>query len=107
LAKNNTLEKAKAEMDTASKAAQADSRAKSRTPAKKETSSQGNTQAAVAKLTEPAKPAPPKTANLFDVSAPATSPIAASAESEEDSEHFEETDDQVPVEEAEELDDAA
>jgi PRTRC genetic system protein E len=55
----NTLEKAKAEMDAASKAAQAEARAKSKTPAKTAPPNTEVTQnAPTAKPAEPAKPAP-------------------------------------------------
>jgi PRTRC genetic system protein E len=67
----NTLEKAKAEMDAASKAAQAEARAKSKTPAKTAPPNSEVTQyAPTAKPAEPAKPAPQKPASLFDVPAP-------------------------------------
>jgi PRTRC genetic system protein E len=104
----NTLEKAKAEMDAASKATQAEARAKSKTSTKPVPPKLENAQpAATAKPTEPTKPAPLKTASLFDVSTQAATQIAEPAESEKDSESFVEIDDDEPVEEAEELDDAA
>jgi PRTRC genetic system protein E len=104
----NTLEKAKAEMDAASKAAQAEARAKSKTTAKPAVpKTEGTQPAATAKPPEPVKPAPPKTASLFDQPAPAATPAATPAESEEDDEPFMEIDDDEPVEDAEELDDAA
>jgi PRTRC genetic system protein E len=104
----NTLEKAKAEMDAASKAAQAEARAKSKTVGKKEPpKAESNQPAKNAKPPEPVKPAPLKPQSLFDVSAPAGTPTAAPLESEEDSEPFVETEDDEPVEDAEELDDAA
>jgi hypothetical protein len=53
------------------------------------------------------KPAPLKTASLFDLPAPAATPTAAPAESEEDSEPFVEIEEDEPMEDAEELDDAA
>ncbi len=104
----NTLEKAKAEMDAASKAAQAEARAKSKTatrsvPAKTEVLQN----APAAKPVEPVKAAPQKSASLFDMPpAPATTPTAAPVESEDDP-GFAEIDDDEPIEEAEELDDAA
>ncbi len=104
----NTLEKAKAEMDAASKAAQAEARAKSKTatksvPPKTEVSQNDPT----TRPAEPAKPAPPKTASLFDLPAPAVEPTATPDESEEDDEPFVEIEDEEPVEDPEELDDAA
>ena len=93
----NTLEKAKAEMDAASKAAQAEARARSKTA----------TRSVPAKPVEPVKAAPQKSASLFDMPpAPATTPTAAPAEPEDDP-GFAEIDDDEPIEEVEELDDAA
>jgi PRTRC genetic system protein E len=102
----NTLEKAKAEMDAASKAAQAEARAKSKTTAKPVPPKTETTQpAAVAKPAESVKPAPLKTASLFDLPAPAATAAAAVDESEEDDEPFVAIDDDEPLEDAEELDD--
>ena len=104
----NTLEKAKAEMDAASKAAQAEARSKSKTtakPAPQKTDTIPST--AAANPAEPVKLAPPKTASLFDMPTPAATTTATSAESEEDDEPFIEIEDDEPVEETEELDDAA
>jgi PRTRC genetic system protein E len=104
----NTLEKAKAEMDAASKAAQAEARAKSKTPTKATTAKAEVTQnVPAAKPAEPAKPVPQKPASLFDIPpAPATTPTVAPAEPEDDP-GFAEIDDDEPIEEVEELDDAA
>ena len=67
----NTLEKAKAEMDAASKAAQAEARAKAKTPASKTPAKVEPAPVAVAAQSpEPAKPVPAKPASLFDVPAP-------------------------------------
>jgi PRTRC genetic system protein E len=103
----NALEKAKAEMDAATKTAQAEARAKSKTatrpvPAKTEVPQN----APSAKPAEPAKPAPQKLASLFDMPTPATTPTAAPAEPEDDP-GFAEIEDDEPIEEIEELDDAA
>ena len=67
----NALEKAKADMDAATKAAQVEARAKSkttpnRTPTKVDTAPATT----VVQTTEPAKPAPAKLASLFDLPAP-------------------------------------
>jgi PRTRC genetic system protein E len=103
----NTLEKAKAEMDAASKAAQAEVRAKSKTPAKSVPPNTEVTQyAPTAKPTEPAKPAPQKPASLFDMPAPAATISVTPAESDEDPGFAEIDDDEEPVE-SEELHDAA
>ena len=103
----NALEKAKADMDVATKAAQAEARAKSKTatrsvPAKTEVTQN----APSAQPAEPVKPAPQKSASLFDMPTPATTPTAAPVESEDDP-GFAEIDDDEPIEEVEELDDAA
>ena len=103
----NTLEKAKAEMDTASKAAQAEARAKSKTAAKPAAAKTETTQpAATAKPAKPAKTAPLLTASLFDEQALSATP-AATAEPEEEDEPFVGIDDDEPVQDAEEFDDAA
>jgi hypothetical protein len=67
----NALEKAKSEMDAATKTAQAEARAKSkttpnRTPTKVDTAPATT----VVQTAEPAKPAPAKPASLFDLPAP-------------------------------------
>jgi hypothetical protein len=96
-----------AEMDAASKAAQAEARTKSKTPTK---TTQPNTEVTqyspTAKSTEPSKPAPQKPASLFDMPAPAATTTVAPAESDEEP-GFAEVDDDEPIEETEELDDAA
>jgi len=98
----NTLEKARAEMDAASKAAQAEARAKSKAPTRI-----APTNPDITKPAEPLKPAPPKPASLFDIGAQVTTATAAPDESEEDDEPFIEIDDDEPTEEAKELGDAA
>jgi PRTRC genetic system protein E len=103
----NTLEKAQAEMDAASKAAQAEARAKSKTATRSVPMKTEITQnAPSAKPAEPAKPVPQKPASLFDMPTPATAPTTAQADPEDDS-GFAEIDDDEPIEEVEELDDAA
>ena len=104
----NTLEKAKAEMDAASKAAQAEVRAKSKTAGKKDPPKAETTQpAATAKTPEPVKPAPLETASLFDLSTPAATSTPAPDESEKDDEPFVEIEDDEPVDDTERLDEAA
>jgi len=103
----NSLEKAKADMDAATKTAQAEARAKSKAatrsvPAKTEVTKN----APSAKPPEPAKPAPQKPVSLFDMPTPGTTPTTALAEPEDDP-GFAEIDDDEPIEEVEELDDAA
>jgi hypothetical protein len=94
-------------MDAATKTAQAEARAKSKTatrsvPAKTEVPQNASS----AKPAEPVRPAPQKPASLFDMPTPAATPTAAPAEPEDDP-GFAEIDDDEPIEEAEELDDAA
>jgi PRTRC genetic system protein E len=102
----NTLEKAKAEMDAASKAAQAEVRAKAKTSAKTAPPNTEVTQyAPTAKPAEPAKPAPQKLASLFDLPTPAATATVTLAESDDDP-GFAEIYDEEP-EEFEELDEVA
>ncbi|MGD0446759.1 MAG: PRTRC system protein E [Edaphobacter sp.] len=79
----STLERAKAEMDAAGKAAQVEARAK-KLPAKKE---QPKTEpakpVAAVKPVEVAKPEPPKTFSLFDTPATET-PVAEEVDEEEE-----------------------
>jgi PRTRC genetic system protein E len=70
----NTLVQAKADMDAAAKTAQAEARAKTKTPVKKETSGTTDTTSAKpsqkpTKPAEPVQPPRPKTASLFDMPA--------------------------------------
>jgi hypothetical protein len=81
----NTLEKAKAEMDAAFKVAQAEVRARSKTPAKTAPQNTEVTQCApTAKPVDPAKTAPHKPASLFDMPASVATATAAPTESEDD-----------------------
>ena len=67
----NALEKAKSDMDAATKAAQAEARAKAKTPAgKTPVKIEPTTATTVAQSPESAKPAPTKPASLFDAPAP-------------------------------------
>jgi len=69
----NALEKAKAEMDAATKAAQAEARSKAKTPVSKTpTKVEPAPTAAVAQTPEPTKPVPARPGSLFDAPAPAT-----------------------------------
>ena len=103
----NALEKAKSEMDASTKAAQAEARAKSKTATRSVLAKTEVPQnASSAKPAEPVKPAPQKPASLFDMPTPAATPTAAPVEPEDDP-GFAEIDDDEPIEEAEELDDAA
>ena len=101
----NTLEKAKAEMDAAGKAAQAEARAK-KLPAKKEQPKTDPAKpVAAVKPVEPAKPEPPKTFGLFDTPAAATR-VAEDVDEEEEI-LAEAAEDQPIEEDDEELDEAA
>jgi PRTRC genetic system protein E len=79
----STLERAKAEMDAAGKAAQAEARAK-KLPAKKEQpKTEPATLATTGKPVEAAKPEPPKTLSLFELPTEAT-PVAKDLDEEEE-----------------------
>jgi PRTRC genetic system protein E len=106
----NALEKAKSDMDAATKAAQAEARAKSkttpnRTPMKVDTAPATT----VVQTTEPAKPAPAKPASLFDLPAPVEDEDNSTSESytsePEESEELAEADDE-PTSEIGDLDEA-
>jgi hypothetical protein len=93
----NTLEKATAEMDAASKAAQSEARSKSKTPTKSAPPKADSSQpAAASKPIEQTKPSPPKTASLFDVPTPASTPTFTHAESEEEPESWVKLEDDEP-----------
>jgi PRTRC genetic system protein E len=101
----STLERAKAEMDAAGKAAQAEARAK-KLPAKKEQPKTDPAKpVAAVKPVEPAKPEPPKTFDLFDTPA-AAAPVAEDVDEEEEI-LAEAAEDQPIEEDDEELDEAA
>ena len=103
----NALEKAKCEMDAATKTAQAEARAKSKTAARSvPVKTEVNQNAPSAKSAEQVRPAPQMPASLFDMPTPAATPTAAPVEPEDDP-GFAEIDDDEPIEEVEELDDAA
>ena len=101
----STLERAKAEMDAAGKAAQAEARAK-KLPTKKEPPKEEPAKSvAAAKPVEAAKPEPPKTFSLFDTPA-AETPVAEEVDEEEEI-LAESAEDQPAEEDDEELDEAA
>jgi PRTRC genetic system protein E len=100
----STLERAKAEMDAAGKAAQAETRAK-KLPAKKEpTKTESEKPAAAAKPLEAAKPEPAKTFSLFDTPTAAT---ATAEDVDEEAEILAEITGNEDEEEDEEFDQAA
>jgi PRTRC genetic system protein E len=101
----STLERAKAEMDAAGRAAQAEARAK-KLPAKKEPPKEEPAKSVAAvKPVEAAKPEPPKTFSLFDT--PASETPAADEVDEEEEILAEAAEDQPIEEDDEELDEAA
>jgi PRTRC genetic system protein E len=101
----STLERAKAEMDAAGKAAQAEARAK-KLPAKKEQpNAEPSKSVAAVRPVEVAKPEPPKAFSLFDTPAAETS---VAEEVDEEEEILAEAAEDQPIEEDdEELDEAA
>jgi PRTRC genetic system protein E len=79
----NTLEKAKWEMDTAAKTAQAEARAKTKTVAKRDPLKQDVVKPAVpATPVEMAKPEPQEAASLFDAPSSATPALTVDADEE-------------------------
>src|ERR1700722_13858061 len=104
----NTLDKAKEEMDAAAKTAQAEARAKAKTPVKKDLSKPDADKTAPApKPVEGAKPEPPKTASLFDLSTSSPETPAAVADRDEEEEILAEVGEDAQEDEDEELDEAA
>ncbi|WP_263359909.1 PRTRC system protein E [Acidicapsa ligni] len=79
----STLERAKAEMDAAGKAAQAEARAKKVAPKKEQPKAETEKPATAAKPLEAPKPEPPKTFSLFDTPTAAT-PVAEEVDEEEE-----------------------
>ena len=100
----NTLDRAKAEMDAAGKAAQAEARAKKQ-PAKKETSNGEPAKPAAVKPAEVPKPEPAKTFSLFD--SPVTETQVAQDVDEEEEILAEANANREEEEEDEDLDQAA
>jgi PRTRC genetic system protein E len=101
----NTLERAKAEMDAAGKAAQAEARAKKLPPKKEPPKTEPAKPTATVKPAEVAKPEPPKTFSLFETPTDAT-PVAEDVDEEEEI-LAEAAEDQPIEEDDEELDEAA
>jgi PRTRC genetic system protein E len=89
---NNTLERAKTEMDAAAKAAQAEARAKVKTPAKKEPV---KTEAvASVKPIAPVKDEPAKSASLFDMPEPERAAATVDDDANEEDEILAELEDE-------------
>lgn len=98
----NTLERAKAEMDTAAKTARDEARSKTKTAATKVAPKPEPAKAP--ETTKPVPPAPPKVASLFDAPAPAI----PTSDVDEDQEILAEAGKSEQIgEDEEELDDAA
>jgi PRTRC genetic system protein E len=107
----NTLKQAKADMEEAAKAAQAEARAKSKTPVKKGVTTATSTSkpAQSAETMEPVEPPPPRTASLFDMSSAAPAPASAAPVNAEPSEEEQEILTEIKEDETddESLDEAA
>jgi PRTRC genetic system protein E len=101
----STLDRAKAEMDAAGKAAQAEARAKKLPPKKEQSKTEPAKPTATVKPAEVAKPEPPKTFGLFD--APVAETPATEEVDEEEEILAEAAEDQPIEEDDEELDEAA
>jgi len=100
----STLERAKAEMDAAGKAAQAEARAKKLPPKKEQPKTEPAKPAATVKAAEVAKPEPPKTFSLFETPTDAT-PVAEDVDEEE--EILAEAAEDEPADQDDEFDEAA
>jgi PRTRC genetic system protein E len=101
----NTLDRAKAEIDAAAKAAQAEARSKAKTTAKKEPPKpEATTPADTPKLAQSVKEEPARTSSLFDMP---VSPVTTEAESDEEEEILREVEGEDQVDEDAELDEAA
>ena len=104
---NNTLEKAKAEMDAATKTAQAEACSKSKTPVKQGTDKATATQPTPVKPAEPVKPEPPRTPSLFEAESPTTLNLPASQDRDEEKDILTEINQQNQADESGDLDEAA
>ena len=102
----NSLEKAKAEMDAATKTAQAEARAKSKVPGKKDTD-KGTTLTAVVQSAAPPKPEPPRTPSLFDAPPAVATTLPPSCDRDEEEELMNEINRQEQLDETEDLEEAA
>jgi PRTRC genetic system protein E len=104
----NTLERAKAEMETAAKTAQAEARTRAKTPTKKELlRPESPRPAAAAKPAEPINPAPPRIANLFETAMSETADSNSQNDLDEEADLLCEIEEVDQVGEVEDLDDAA
>lgn len=103
----NSLEKAKAEMDAASKTAQAEARSKAKAPAKQVTEKATATQATAVKPAESVKPETPRTPSLFEAEPPVIVDHLSSRDRDEEKDILAEINQQQQVDESDDLDEAA
>jgi PRTRC genetic system protein E len=103
----NSLERAQAEMDAAAKTAQAEARAKAKTPIKKEPAKPEDAKpAAAVRPVEMAKPEPAQTASLFDSPAPAAATLTSPPDADEEEDILAEIEEDRQMQDEEELDEA-
>ena len=102
---NNSLEKAKAEMDAATKTAQAEARSKSMTTVKQGTD-KAVTQTTAVKPAEIAKPEPPRTPSLFEAESLVVAPLP-SHDRDEEKDILAEVNERKQVHESDDFDEAA
>jgi PRTRC genetic system protein E len=100
----NTLDRAKAEMDAAAKAAQVEARSKAKAPAKKEPIKPETTPTEAPKPVQVTRAEPARPASLFDAPAPSA---ALASDVDEEEESLDEAAEDDPASEDVELDDAA
>jgi PRTRC genetic system protein E len=104
----NSLERAQAEIDAAAKTAQAEARAKAKTPIKKEPMKPEDAKpTAAARPVEMAKPEPAKTASLFDAPARDAATPASAADADEEEDILVEIEEDGQVQDEDELNEAA
>ncbi len=103
---NNSLEKAKAEMEAATKTAQAEARSKSKTPVKQGTDKATVTQTTAVKSAEIAKPEPPRTPSLFEAESLVVAPLP-SRDRDEEKDILAEINQRKQVDESDDFDEAA
>ena len=102
----NSLERAKAEMDAATKTAQAEARSKAKTPAKQGTDKASATQATTVKSAEIVTPEPPRTPSLFETEPLIVAPLS-SQDGNEEEDILAEINKRKQVDESDDLDEAA
>ena len=103
---NNSLEKAKAEMDAATKTAQAEARSKSKTSAKQGTDKATTTQATTVKPAESVKPELPRTPSLFEAESLVVA-VLSSQDRDEEMDILAEINERKQVDESDDIDEAA